>query len=207
MMLLRAAALALAAVVALPGCERGTPTAAAPPPPADVHADATGHYCGMLLVDHEGPKGQVHLASRAQPVWFSSARDTIAFLRLPDEPKDVVAVWVSDMARAQRWEQPEPGLWVDAREAWFVVDSDRRGGMGAPEAVPFSDRTAAEAFRAQHRGRIVRLADIADAYVLGPADGAAVAPGATQAQPAGAGAGGAHGHAATPPAAASSNRR
>lgn len=194
---LRVAALALAAVVALPGCERGTPPAAAPPP-VEVHADATGHYCGMLLVDHEGPKGQVHLASRAQPVWFSSVRDAIAFLRLPDEPKDVVAVWVSDMARARHWEQPEPGLWVDARQAWFVVDSERRGGMGAPEAVPFSDREAAEAFRAQHRGRVVRLADIPDAYVLGSADGAAAAPGTAGAQGPGA--------AAAPAAPASSKR-
>lgn len=200
-MLLRAAALALAAVVALPGCERGTPTAAAAPPPADVHADATGRYCGMLLVDHEGPKGQVHLASRAEPVWFSSVRDTIAFLRLPDEPKDVVAVWVSDMARARHWEQPEPGLWVDARQAWFVVDSDRRGGMGAPEAVPFSDLAAAEAFRARHRGRVVRLADIPDAYVLGPADGpesAAAAHGPAAAH--------GHGAAAAPAASAASKR-
>jgi copper chaperone NosL len=171
-----AAALAVAALAA---CDRGAPPAP-PPPPAEVQADAVGHYCGMLLVDHDGPKGQIHLAGRAQPVWFSSVRDTIAFTRLPEEPRSIAAIYVSDMGRAQRWAQPEAGTWVDAKQAWFVIESDKRGGMGAPEAVPFSTADAAEAFRATHRGRVVRLADIPDAYVLGGSN----APGAHAPPPA-----------------------
>jgi copper chaperone NosL len=103
-------------------------------------------------------------------LWFSSARDTLAFMRLPEEPHDFVAIYVSDMARSRHWDQPDPGAWVDPRQAWFVIESDRRGGMGAPEAVPFSDVGAAKAFQAAHKGRIVRLADIPDAYILGPVD-------------------------------------
>ena len=98
----------------------------------------------MLLIDHDGPKGQIHLASREDPLWFSSVRDTIAFLRLPEEASDVTAVYVNDMAQAKSWDQPEDGAWVEAREAWFVLGSDRVGGMGAPEAVPFSAKNAAE---------------------------------------------------------------
>lgn len=159
------AAIALASM--LVACDRSTRNAAAPSP-TEVLAEATGHYCGMLLVDHEGPKGQVHLESRAEPVWFTSVRDTIAFLRLPEEPRDIAAVYVNDMARARNWAQPEAGAWVDARAAWYVIDSPVRGGMGAPEAVPFSDRSAAEAFSARRGGRVVRLDGIPDAYVLGP---------------------------------------
>lgn len=159
----------LAGLAWLSGCDRRAP-AAPPPPPAEVQADAVGHYCGMLLVDHEGPKGQVHLSSRDKPVWFSSVRDTIAFLRLPEEPRDIAAVYVNDMGRATEWAQPGPGTWTDARQAWFVIESDMRGGMGAPEAVPFADRGAADAFQARHGGRVLRLADIPDAYVLGPVD-------------------------------------
>ena len=170
------AAVLLGAALAA-GCERAAVPAPAPPP-AEVSAEATGHYCGMLLVDHEGPKGQIHLAGRAAPVWFSSVRDTIAFTRLPEEPRDITAIYVNDMARARQWAQPEPGSWVEARQAWFVIDSDLRGGMGAPEAVPFSDPAAAEAFGKLHHGRVLRLADIPDAYVLGPIDmpGAASRP-------------------------------
>ena len=167
----RSALLAVLLAAALAGgCGREAASPAAPPPPAEVQADSTGHYCGMLLADHEGPKGQIHLASRKETVWFSSVRDTIAFTRQPDEPRDITAIYVNDMGRAKHWEQPEPGTWIDARQAWFVIDSERRGGMGAPEAVPFADAAAAEAFRARYQGRVVRLADIPDAYVLGPVD-------------------------------------
>lgn len=165
----RAAAALLTSAALAAGCGRSA-SPPPPPPPAEVHAEATGHYCGMLLVDHEGPKGQVHLGSRKDPLWFSSVRDTLAFLRLPEEPRDIAAVYVNDMARAKHWGQPEAGAWVDPRKAWFVIDSDMRGGMGAPEAVPFSDQALAEAFTTTHGGRVVRLGDIPDAYVLGPVD-------------------------------------
>jgi copper chaperone NosL len=172
---LRATSIVLLCVAAVAsGCEQRAP--APPPPPAEVSADATGYYCRMLLADHEGPKGQVHLASRKEPVWFSSVRDTVAFLRIPGEPRDIAAVYVNDMAKATRWEQPERGAWVDARNAWFVIGSDRSGGMGAPEAVPFSDAAAAEAFRRAHGGRVARLDDIPDAYVLGQAEHPASSP-------------------------------
>lgn len=160
---------AVATAVLLAGCGKE-----APPPPMP-HADevtyaSVGRYCGMPLADHEGPKGQIHLQGQAEPVWFSSVRDAIAFTRLPEEPRDITAIYVNDMGRAKNWTRPEPGTWTDARSAWFVIDSDARGGMGAPEAVPFSDKAAAEAFKAQRGGRVLRLAEIPDSYVLGPVD-------------------------------------
>ncbi len=172
------AACAIMATAALAGC--GKETAPLPMPlPDEVSYAAIGHYCSMPLADHDGPKGQIHLASQVEPVWFSSVRDTIAFTRLPEEPRDITAIYVNDMGRVKSWEHPEPGTWVDARKAWFVIDSDRRGGMGAPEAIPFSDKSAADAFRTLHNGRVLRLADIPDSYVLGPVDLAASAPPAT----------------------------
>ena len=159
---LAAAALACALFA---GCEREP--SAPPPSPAEITTESTGYYCRMLLADHDGPKGQIHLSSRSEPVWFSSVRDTIAFTRIPGEPRDIAAIYVNDMAKAASWERPERGAWVDARQAWFVIDSGKRGGMGAPEAVPFSDQPAAQAFAAAHGGRVVRLDDIPDAYVVG----------------------------------------
>ena len=169
------AAIGLAILIAS-GCDRAAP-AGPPPVAAEVPDDATGDYCGMLLADHEGPKGQIHLESRQDPIWFSSVRDTVAFLRLPEEARDVSAVYVNDMGLARSWEQPEAGTWVDAHNAWFVVDSAMIGGMGAPEAVPFATQPAAEEFRATHGGRIVRLDDIPDDYVLGPVDLSSSMPG------------------------------
>lgn len=174
------AACAIAAATALVGCGKE----AAPPPaplPDEVSYASIGHYCGMPLADHDGPKGQIHLSGQVEPVWFSSVRDTIAFTRLPEEPRDITAIYVNDMGHVKNWAHPEPGTWTDARQAWFVINSDKRGGMGAPEAVPFSDKTAAEAFQALHHGRVVRMVEIPDSYVLGPVDLAASVPSATPA--------------------------
>lgn len=175
-----AAACAITVAVAVAGCGKQ----AAPPPmplPDEVSYAAIGHYCGMPLADHEGPKGQIRLASQVEPIWLSSVRDTIAFTRLPEEPRDIIAIYVNDMGRVTNWVHPEPDTWTDARQAWFVINSDKRGGMGAPEAIPFSDKAAAESFQALHLGRVVRLAEIPDSYVLGPVDLSASAPSATPA--------------------------
>ena len=112
------AALALLLVA----CGGEEQTAEAPPPALEVTAEAIGHYCGMQVTTHDGPKGQIHLASREDPVWFTSVRDTVAFTRLPEEPKDITAIYVNDMARAKQWDQPEPGTWIRLDEALLVID-------------------------------------------------------------------------------------
>ncbi|RAI43376.1 nitrous oxide reductase accessory protein NosL [Rhodoplanes roseus] len=152
-------------VLALAACNEQA--AAPPPPPQALTADAMGHYCGMNVLEHPGPKGQIILASRIDPVWFSAARDAVAFTLMPDEPRDIRAVYVSDMARAESWDAPGATNWVEVSKAWFVVDSRLRGGMGAPETVPFGERSAADAFVEKNGGRVVRLAEIPHDYVLG----------------------------------------
>jgi copper chaperone NosL len=144
--------------------------ASAPPPPREVTAEAVGHYCGMALVEHPGPKGQAILSGRSETVWFSSARDAIAFTRLPDEPKDIAAIYVTDMARSASWKHPEREAWVDARNAWYVIGSDRKGGMGGDEAVPFGDEAAARRFADEHGGQVLAFDAIPADYVLGGVD-------------------------------------
>lgn len=157
-------------LLALTACQE-TDGAAAPPPPQEITAAAVGHYCGMNLSDHDGPKGQIRLASRSEPVWFSSVRDAVAFTRLPEEPKDIVAVYVTDLGRAQDWRQPEAGTWIEARQAWFVVGSRHTGGMGGAELLPFATVAAARLFATREGGTVVRFAEVTDAMIFGPHDG------------------------------------
>jgi copper chaperone NosL len=145
--------------------------------------DAIGHYCGMALVEHDGPKGQILLRGSDRPVWFSSARDTIAFTMLSEESKAIRAVYVSDMAKAESWTQPGATNWVEARSAHFVLGSDRRGGMGAEEAVPFSDKAAAERFSAEHGGRVLAFAEVPRDWTLGDGGTAPRPPGQPAAPP------------------------
>jgi copper chaperone NosL len=158
-----ALAFALLISVALAGCQK---EAAKLPLPQTMTADAIGHYCGMNLLEHPGPKGQIFAASLIEPVWFSTVRDTIAFTMLPDEPKDIQAIYVSDMGKAPSWDKPGADNWIEARKSLFVIGSRLKGGMGADEAVPFSDRGAAEKFVTENGGRIVSFDQVPRDYVL-----------------------------------------
>jgi len=168
---MRHLALAFTLLIALAGCQK---EAAKLPLPQRMTAEATGHYCGMNLLEHPGPKGQIFAASLIEPVWFSSVRDTIAFTMLPDEPKDIQAIYVSDMAKASSWDKPGADNWVEARKALFVIGSRLKGGMGGDEAVPFSDRGAAEKFATENGGHIVTFDEVPRDYVLASGDDRAV---------------------------------
>lgn len=161
------AALALAALAACDD-KAGTPA------PHTLTEAAIGRYCGMMLTEHEGPKGQILLKGQDDPLWFSSARDAVAFTLLPEEPKDIAAIYVSDMGAAPTWADPGPDNWTDAKAASFVIGSSAQGGMGGVEAVPFADKAEAEAFAASHGGEVVAFEAIPSTYILG----AATPPGA-----------------------------
>lgn len=141
------------------------------PPPEELTRVAVGHYCGMIVVDHEGPKAQIQLAHRDEVLFFTSVRDAVAFTLLPEEPDDITAFYVHDMAKAESWAHPGRAAWMPAKEAVYVIGSERRGGMGAPEAVPFSARSAAEDFVATHGGRIVSFEEIPRDYILAAGGG------------------------------------
>ena len=174
---------AVLASITLLGC--GQKQAAIAPPPHSMTAEAIGHYCGMNVLEHPGPKGQIFAASLIEPVWFSSVRDTIAFTMLPDEPKDIQAIYVSDMGKAPDWGKPGADNWIEARKALFVIESRVKSGMGGDEAVPFSDRAAAETFAGANGGRIVGFDEVPRDYVLSSANvtGAAAADEATEVSP------------------------
>ena len=161
----RAIAGLLLSCLLVSACDKA-PTSIAVPGPEEIQGQEIGYYCNMNVAAHKGPKGQIFLAGREQPLWFSSARDTIAFTLLPEEPRNISAVYVSDMGRA-KWDAPQAGTWVEARDAWYVVGSARRGGMGAPEPVPFALKAEAEAFSTQHGGQVFSYPDIPHEQILG----------------------------------------
>ncbi len=158
------ATMALAAVF-LAGCS--PEESAVMPAPTAMTAEAMGRYCGMNVMEHDGPKGQVIMQQTEEVIWFSSARDTVAFTMLPEEPRDIAAIYVSDMSKAPSWEKPGAENWVDARKAHYVIESSRVGGMGMAEAVPFSLEQDASAFASKNGGRVVGFEDIPENYILG----------------------------------------
>jgi copper chaperone NosL len=139
---------------------------AARPAPQEISAEAEAQFCGMTLAEHPGPKGQLFVRGQDKPFWFASVRDTFAFTMLPEMPKNIAAIYVNDMGRARNWAAPEPGTWVEAREAVYVIGSHRRGGMETDEAVPFADPAAARRFAEQNGGRVVSYAEMPLNYIF-----------------------------------------
>ena len=182
---------ALVLLLLLPACGEEAPQNRAATP-QEPDREAVGYYCNMIVVDHPGPKGQIFLADTATPLWFSSVRDTIAFTLLPEEPKDIASIFVNDMGQGS-WGSPAPGSWIDARSAWYVIGSEQRGGMGAPEVVPFSDRQKAVAFAAEEGGEVLQFDAIPNDYIFQPmaeqtapgASGSHSSPAHAQAPPSG----------------------
>lgn len=154
-----------AIMLALSACGGDEP-AAPPPAPQAVSAEAVGHYCGMMLQDHAGPKGQIFVKGRAAPVWFSSIKQVFAYTLLPEEPKGLAAIYVNDMAAAGPDGAADLKAWVDARQAFYVINSSFIGGMGAEDAMPFSDQARALSFAQTHGGRVVRFTDVPEDYVF-----------------------------------------
>lgn len=159
--------LALALILLVAACrdEAAQSTAAVALTP-----EAVGHFCQMNLLEHPGPKGQVHLEGLpGMPLFFSQVRDTIAYARLPEQSHPILAIWVNDMgAPGATWDDPGATNWIDARRAHYVVGAAVEGGMGAPEIVPFADPAAALAFAAEQGGTVMDLAQIPDALVIPP---------------------------------------
>ena len=140
------------------------------PEPQPLTREVVGYFCGMIVADHEGPKGQVILRNKTDALWFSSVRDALAYTRLPEEVDPVAAIYVSDISRAVSWEQPGAEAWVEIHDAVYVVGSTRKGGMGAPEVAPFSDRSDAKLFAERFGGQLLTLDEVPDDALLGAWD-------------------------------------
>ncbi|VAW18714.1 hypothetical protein MNBD_ALPHA12-537 [hydrothermal vent metagenome] len=140
------------------------------PKAATLGDEATGYYCQMILIDHDGPKAQIFLKGQDKPLWFAQVRDAIAYLRAPEQSGEIVAFYVNDMGKADSWAEPGIDNWIKAKNAFYVMGSDAEGGMGAPEMVPFADKQQAEKFALERGGKVVALDDIKQEMVLSPVE-------------------------------------
>lgn len=138
--------------------------------PIALSDDAIGHFCGMQVSEHDGPKGQVFLKGQESPLWFISVRDSLAYSRMPDEKYKISTIYVSDMGKAESWDQPGDDAWIRAEDAWYVADSSRTGGMGMAEFVPFSDKAKAEEFIVSYGGILTKMQEIKTDALLGSND-------------------------------------
>jgi len=157
--------LLIAAFAALSACRDELAEA---PDPVPLTEENVSHFCQMNVLEHGGPKAQIHLEGYPGPIFFAQVRDAVVFLKSPERDARILATYVSDMGAATSWQQPGVQNWVDSKAAVYVIETRVAGGMGAPEVVPFMKVGDAQAFADDYGGRVVALADIPDDAVLGP---------------------------------------
>ncbi len=130
------------------------PVAIQKPAPIKLDRDEVGYYMQMIVADHAGPKAQLWLSDQSEPLWFVDVRDAILFKRTPEEADNISIIYAHDMAKNPDYNNVKD-IWLDIEQAVFVVGSQRKGGMGMPETIPFSDKRSAQNFVAKYGGKII----------------------------------------------------
>ncbi|STZ76623.1 nitrous oxide reductase accessory protein NosL [Bergeriella denitrificans] len=158
---------ALAAALLLAACgakESSTP----PPAPQPITEQAVGHYCTMNLAEHNGPKAQIFLNGKPdKPVWFSTIKQMFGYTKLPEEPKGINIIYVTDMGKVADWNTPNAdNAWIDAKKAYYVIETGFVGGMGSEDALPFADKAQAEQFAKEKGGKVVGFDEMPEAYIF-----------------------------------------
>lgn len=116
------------------------------------------HLCGMLITNFSGPKAElfrkgVTEADGNSVKKFCSTRDMFSFYLDPENKRNVTTILVHDMSKAP-WNAPNDGYFIDARNAWYVVGSEKMGAMGKTLAS-FSAKTDADAFATEFGGTVI----------------------------------------------------
>lgn len=162
--LLLSGALAGAAIGLLSACGQRTHTGPAPTP-VEFGDDTLCILDGLRLIDHPGPKAQIHWVGRDEPDFYCDTVEMFhLFLATQHRDTRIRALYVQDMSQAD-WYAPR-GEWMDARAALYVQGSSRMTAMGTTLAS-FSEASAADSFVREFGGQILRFADVdADMVVL-----------------------------------------
>jgi copper chaperone NosL len=125
-----------------------------------------GTYCtldGMLLADYPGPKAQIHYAGREEPDYFCDTVEMFHIYLNPEIVQPVRGLYVQDMGRTD-WDEPQ-GQWIDARGAYYVHGSSRRGAMG-PTLASFASEQDARHFAEEFGGQVLRFEQVIPDQVI-----------------------------------------
>ena len=126
------------------------------PNPQEITGNTFCALDGMLLLDYPGPKAQIHY-DQGPPEFFCDTVEMFALLLKPEQARQVTAAFVQDLDQTT-WDTPK-GAWIDAKKAFYVVGTRKRGAMG-PTLPSFGSRAGAEKFAAAEGGKVLAYAEI-----------------------------------------------
>jgi len=150
--------LAALAVLALTACSGSEEQVAAKPDPVHFESGDECHVCGMVIANFPGPKGEAITEKDQHVRKFCSTKDMFAWMLQPENINRDHTLYVHDMAQTE-WERPDDTALIDARNAFFVVGSDRTGAMG-PTLASFATEDAAHGFMMEHGGEVLKYGEV-----------------------------------------------
>ena len=119
------------------------------------------HLCGMLITRFDGPKGEVFRKEMGDKVFkFCSTLDMFSYYLDPENKRNVAQMLVHDMSKMP-WgsDSIDDKYFIDAKTAWYVLDSEKTGAMGKTLAS-FSQQSDAQAFTKEFGGKVISFAEI-----------------------------------------------
>jgi len=116
------------------------------------------HLCGMIITNFPGPKGQLYSKGINGNMKFCSTRDMFAFILDPENQHNIQRAFVHDMA-VTPWGKPNDDIYIDAKQAFYVVGHNQYGAMG-PTLASFSRRSDADTFASQMGGQVFQFEEI-----------------------------------------------
>ena len=146
--------LALVLILFMVACSKGDRPAEIDP--IEMDRSISCAVCGMIPVDFPGAKAQIHYKT-GEVDSFCCTMEMFTFYLQPDRPKNITAVFVNDMGKAD-WNHPV-GHWINAEEAHYVLGGDVMGPMGET-LVPFSELSDARSYVEDHGGKVARFDDV-----------------------------------------------
>lgn len=116
------------------------------------------HLCGMIIKNFPGPKGEQYSTASESINKFCSTRDLFSYVLQPENKRQVREIYVHDMSKTN-WDKPSDEKFIDARTAWFVIDSSKKGAMGKTLGS-FSLKEDAEVFIQEFGGKLYTFDEI-----------------------------------------------
>jgi len=149
--------LALSLTLSILGCSDSKENTQKQPPIIFESGDEC-HLCGMLIVQFPGPKAQAFESRSPRIRKFCSTTDMFSWYLQPENKPNINEIYVHDMAQ-NNWEKPDDARLIDARTAFYVIDSSRKGSMGKTISS-FAKMLDATNFSNQWGGQVITFEQI-----------------------------------------------
>jgi copper chaperone NosL len=116
------------------------------------------HFCGAIISEFPGAKGELYSRTIDRINKFCSTRDLFLFMLQAENKHLIKEIYVHDMSKPL-WDTSDDGDFTNARTAWFVIGSSKKDAM-KQNLGSFSDKADAEVFINEFGGELYAFNEI-----------------------------------------------